>query len=333
MSLFSPIWINGLRLPNRIVMPPMATYMATEEGEITPQIIDHYRARASAGLVIVEHSYVRKQGRMNRKQIGIHSPRMLEGLRALVQAVHNAGGRIAIQITHAGTAATEETAEEQPAGPSAVVHPVRGQPERLPRAFLEEELPALAQDYARAALLAREAGFDAVEIHGAHGYLLNQFTSPLTNRRTDRYGGSLENRWRFPLEVVRAVRQAVGKDYPVLYRIGAHDYMPGGTTIEESLKAVPWLIEAGVDMLDVSGGLCGGYPDWAKEPGFFVPLARQIKQVSTVPVMGVGGIKDPKFADQLVREGQVDLVGVGRAMLRDPEWVSKARIALASEGQ
>ncbi|MGB9868105.1 MAG: tRNA-dihydrouridine synthase [Bacillota bacterium] len=331
MGLFSPIRVNQLLIPNRIVMPPMATYMATEEGAITQQVIQHYRDRASAGLVIVEHCYVRKQGRVNPRQIGIHSPEMLEGLRALARAVHEAGGRIAIQISHAGSATTQEVSGEQPVGPSDVVHPVRGKPDRPPRAFLEEELPALAQDYARAASMAREAGFDAVEIHGAHGYLLNQFTSPLTNHRTDVYGGSLENRWRFPIQVVRAVREAVGKDYPVIYRIGADDYMPGGITLEESVQAVSWLIEAGVDMLDVSGGLCGAYPDWAKEPGYFVPLARRIKQVAKVPVIGVGGISDPRFAEKLVAEGQVDLVAVGRAMLKDPDWVSKARVALAGQ--
>jgi len=177
-------------------------------------------------------------------------------------------------------------------------------------------------------LFAVKAGFDAVEVHGVHGYLLNQFTSPLTNRRSDRYGGSLENRMRLPLEIVAEVRARVGLDYPVLYRLGADDMMEGGLTVEEGQRTAVALVEAGVDVMDVSGGHCG-YEIGVTSQGYFLPLAERIKQVIEVPVIGVGGIREPEFADQVIRQGRVDLVAVGRAILHDPEWARKAVATLS----
>ncbi|MDI3281291.1 MAG: NADH:flavin oxidoreductase, partial [Bacillota bacterium] len=163
-----------------------------------------------------------------------------------------------------------------------------------------------------------------------HGYLLNQFFSPLTNRRTDEYGGTRENRLRFPLEVVAAVRQAVGPDYPVFYRFGASDRLPDGLTVEDGRFAAPRLVEAGVDVLDVSGGLCGSRPAGAP-PGYFVPLAEAIKPVVSVPVLVTGGITEPELADRIIREGKADLVGIGRALLADPRWPEKAREVLLGQ--
>lgn len=325
-DLLTPLPWKGMVLRNRIVMPPMASDLATPEGEPTRRHFDHYlpRARGGVALVVVEHSYVQPGGRLTPTQLGIHHDGVVEPFRKLVAAIHATGARVAIQITHAGGATTEAVCGSQPVGPSEVPHPRTG---RAPRALGEDELPALAEAFAAAARRARLAGFDAVEIHGAHGFLLNQFLSPLTNRRQDRYGGSLENRARFPLEVVKAVRAAVGPDFPVMYRLGAADNVPGGLTLEESQEVAPLLVEAGVDLLDISGGLGGSRPAGAP-PGYFVPLAVGIKQVVEVPVLVTGGITDPFFADEIVRTGKADLVGIGRALLADPDWARKAIEAL-----
>jgi 2,4-dienoyl-CoA reductase-like NADH-dependent reductase (Old Yellow Enzyme family) len=175
-----------------------------------------------------------------------------------------------------------------------------------------------------AAWRAMKAGFDGVEIHGAHGFLLNQFTSPVTNRRDDRYGGSLEGRLRFPLEVIEKVKEKVGGRL-LLYRLGSDDLNPEGIHIEDSQKFSVKLVEYGVDIIDVSGGLCGSRPEHLqRKQGFFIPQAQKIKSVVTVPIIGVGGIKEPRFADNLVKEGKVDLVAIGREILKDPEWTFKA---------
>jgi len=169
-----------------------------------------------------------------------------------------------------------------------------------------------------------KAGFDGVEVHGAHGFLLNQFFSPLANRRRDRYGGSLKNRVRFPLEVVERVKERVGGRL-LLYRLGSDDLDPKGTKIEDSKKFAVKLQEAGVDLIDVSGGLCGSRPtELQNRRGYFIPQAQQIKEVVNVPVIGVGGITEPEYANSLIREGRVDLVAVGRALLEDPDWAVEA---------
>lgn len=327
-DLLTPLEFKGLVLRNRIVMPPMASDVATPAGEPTRRHYDHYlpRARGGVGLVIVEHSYVEVCGRLTRTQLGIHHDGMIEPFRRLAEAIRETGARVALQVTHAGGATTEEVCGTRPVGPSEVPHPRTG---KAPRPLSEDELPALAEAFAAAARRVQRAGFDAVEIHGAHGFLLNQFLSPLTNQRRDRYGGSPENRAHFPLEVVKAVRQAVGPDYPVMYRLGAADNVPGGLTLEEAQVVAPRLVEAGVDLLDISGGLGGSRPAGAP-PGYFVPLAVGVKAVVKVPVVVTGGITDPHFADEIVREGRADLVGIGRALLADPDWARKAIAALSA---
>jgi 2,4-dienoyl-CoA reductase-like NADH-dependent reductase (Old Yellow Enzyme family) len=170
----------------------------------------------------------------------------------------------------------------------------------------------------------REAGFDGVELHSAHGYFLNQFFSPLTNRRKDEYGGEVINRIRIHLEVIKAAREAVGEDYPILIRLGASDYCEGGTTIDDSMAAARALEAAGVDVLDVSGGFCGYNVPGTSEQGYFAPLTEALKQVVSIPVILTGGIKDAETADRLLQEGKADLIGVGRAIMSDSLWAKRA---------
>jgi 2,4-dienoyl-CoA reductase-like NADH-dependent reductase (Old Yellow Enzyme family) len=303
----------------------MANNLA-EEGEVNERLVAHYcrRAEAEVGLIIVEHSFVLPSGRASKKQLGISDDALVPGLRKLVEEVHRRGARIGIQITHAGSNTTAEVLGHSPLAPSAVPHPRYS--DQVPAEMSKEDLRAIKEAFVAAARRAKEAGFDLLEIHGAHGYLLNQFFSPLTNQRRDEYGGSLENRLRFPLEVIAAVRRSVGESFCLFYRFGADDQMPGGVTPDDARRAAPLLVEAGVDVLDLSGGMCGASTKTGS--GFFLYLAEAVKPAVNIPVLVTGGLGDPLLADRVIREGTADLVGIGRALLADPDWVLKAREVL-----
>lgn len=323
--LFSPFIINNLTLNNRLVLPPMALDIATEHGKVTSQLLEHYISHATGvGLIITEHSYVSPGGKAHPRQLGIYDNSIIPGLKLLVDTIHLKGIPLGIQISHAGARALAA-----PVGPSATPK------SRLPRygdmhkqssyqiqELSQEEIKQIVADFKEAAVRAKKAGFDLIEIHGAHGYLLNQFYSPLTNQRTDEYGGSLQKRLRFLLEVIHAVKDAAGPTIPVFYRLGADDRLPGGNTLEDSKKAVPYLVEAGVDCLDLSGGISGYLKDGSG--GFFNYLAEGLKKVTNIPVLVTGGIKSPLMAEELVISGTADLVGIGRALLADPAWASQA---------
>jgi NADPH2 dehydrogenase len=333
-SLFQPLQINRLTLKNRLVMPPMALNIATEQGAVSAELFEHYTERcgklAPIGLIIVEHTYISPDGRAHPRQLGLSDDSLIPGLKMLVDQVHKLGVKIGLQLTHAGGRALHS-----PTGPSAVncPHLLRfGQNEQtvddIPRELSLQEIKSLIVKFAEAASRAKKAGFDLIEIHGAHGYLLNQFYSPLTNRRTDSYGGSLERRLRFPLEVLEAVKKVLGSDFPLFFRFGADDRLPGGNTLADAKQAVPYLEEVGVDCLDLSGGI-GGYIKNGPE-GFFVYLAEGLKPVTRLPLLVTGGITKPATAEKIIRKKQADLVGVGRALLKDPDWVSNAWLELTS---
>ncbi|MDI6847350.1 MAG: NADH:flavin oxidoreductase [Candidatus Bathyarchaeia archaeon] len=297
-------------------MPPMHTSLATTEGAVTDNLIEHYVRRSKAlGLLIVEHSYVSLDGRLSERQLGIYDDSLVSGLEKLSSRVHATGTPVVIQINHAGRAASMEITGMEPVAPSLSENA---------RELRGENIEALVEAFAVAAERAMKAGFDGVEVHGAHSFLLNQFFSPLTNRRRDRYGGSLENRMRFPLEVVERVKEKVGGRL-LMYRLGSDDLDPVGVKIEDSKKFAVKLQEAGVDIIDVSGGLCGSRPSQLQDrQGYFIPQAQQIKKVVDIPVIGVGGITEPEYANAVIREEKVDLVAVGRALLEDPDWATKA---------
>ncbi len=328
VTLLDPLTIKGLHLQNRLVMPPMGTDLATLNGGVTERHLAYYGPRARGiGLVIVEHSYVDKGGRYTATQIGIHDDALLPGLTRLVDVIHGSGAPAAIQINHSGGKCIESVCGQQPVGPSPLTYwkePTRG--------LDTSEIKDLVHKFGAAAARAKAVGFDAVEIHAAHGWLLNEFASPLTNTRTDEYGGRLENRFRFPFEVIREVRSQVGDNYPVLFRLGADDFTPGGLTLAESLQMAPLIVTAGIDAMDISSGLCGIYHPTNKMPGFFVPMAAAMKKVLSIPVIGVGGITTSEQANRFVREEQVDLIAVGRALMKDPDWGVNALQALKDAG-
>lgn len=321
-NLLTSLKINRAKLKNRIVIPPLASQAASKFGIVTKNVLDQYRDRPNVGMVIVEHTYIRREGRVSEKQLGIYDESHVSGLGELARVIKGNGSIAAIQLTHGGSASSSHILGRSAFAPSEVKHPGRDIDE-IPTKLTVEDLKELKHSFVKAALRAQKAGFNLIELHGAHGYLLNQFLSPLTNKRKDRYGGSLENRLRFPLEVIESIRGAVGSKYPLAYRLGCDDFLAGGINVEDAVEAAKHIEKAGIDLLDLSGGLTG-YTGAGNEEGFFVYFGENIRPKVDIPVMVTGGITDPEYADRIVREGKTDLVGVGRAMLKDKKWAQKA---------
>ncbi len=322
-SLFEPIKIKGLSLKNRLVMPPMGTNMATEDGEVTDRHIRHYttRARGGVGLIIVEHTYVLKDGKASQGQMGLYDDKLIPSLNRLVEAIHAEGTKVAIQLTHAGAKAPRDITEKQPVGPWDVIPPNGSE---VPRPLSISEIKMTVTRFGEAAYRAIEAGFDSVELHGAHGYLLCQFLSPYTNNRNNAYGGTLAKRLLYPLAVLKQVQTRLVENIPLFYRLGADDMVEGGLTRQEAKLAARHLEQTGVDVIDVSGGLGGDGQERFTEQGYFVSLAEGIKGMVKVPVIGVGNITEPEYADRIVLEQRVDMVAFGRMLLSNPEFPKQA---------
>jgi 2,4-dienoyl-CoA reductase-like NADH-dependent reductase (Old Yellow Enzyme family) len=322
--LHDPLTFGNVCLTNRLVMPPMATQKAAEDGGITDAIVDYYdeKSRGGMGLVIIEHSYVSPEGRLRDVQPSVADDEKIPGLRRLADTIHANGPKCVLQVNHSGAACDPAIIGQAPLAPSAIPLGEKG---AVPREMTEEDIARVVAAFASAAGRAQDTGFDGVEIHSAHMYLLNQFYSPLTNRRDDRYGGELENRIRIHLEVIHAVRERVGVDYPIWIRLGACDYVPGGSTIEDAVDACGAFEAAGVDGIDISGGARGYMrPEGAPEQGYFGDVTLAIKGVVSVPVILTGGITDAAEADRLLQEGAADLIGVGRSILKDSTWANRA---------
>lgn len=319
-SITEPLNTNSYTLKNRIVLPPMQMEYATEDGEVTDKLLAHYSVRAgNIGLCIVEHSYISVQGRLSKKQLGIHHDGLIDGLSKLAQTFKKRDAVAIIQINHAGSRTSSDVCLERPVGPSEIMLPGGAE---LPRELTTDEIDVIVEDFAKAAARAKKAEFDGIEIHGAHGILLNQFISPLTNLRTDDYGGSFTNRIRLPVDVVKAVRSAIGPDMLLLYRLGVDDRLAGGNDLSEGVKIAKTLAKE-VDILDISGGLCGSRPaDIQNEPGFFTYMSKAVKQEVDIPVIGVGGIKTKLQAEEAISKGTADMIAVGRTLLKDPDWVT-----------
>ena len=329
MSIFkSPIQVGPLTLKNRLVMPPMATAKAEEDGTVTDSLCAYYAEKSRGGylgLVITEHSFVSLEGRARERQISIARDEDIDGLKRLTEAVRRNGVPVFAQINHAGGAVKKAMVRYERISASAAAIPGAGLAEGLPRAMTQADIDRVTDCFAAAARRAQEAGYDGVEIHSAHGYLLSQFFSPLTNRRQDAYTGETrEGRLRFLLQVYRAVRDTVGDAFPVAVRLGACDYRAGGVTLEDSRWACRKLEEAGVDLLDISGGFCGYVNPENGEPGYFSGLTEAIKREVRVPVICTGGIREPETAEALLQAGKADLIGVGRAILTDSDWPRRA---------
>lgn len=328
--LLKPLKSGKLILKNRLIFPPMATYKAKRNGMISCELLDYYDKRSKGGyisLIIIEHSFISKIGKAGNNQISISDDIMIDGLAKLADVIHKNGSKTVIQLNHAGSSTDKNITGSIPLGPSPVANPCKG---GIPRKLSIFEIKNIVNDFAKAALRAKKAGFDGVEIHSAHGYLLNQFLSPLTNKRTDEYGIDIYGRIRIHLEIVKAVRKIVGDDFPILLRLGASDYMDGGTTIEDSKIAASELEKAGVDILDISGGFCRYTIPGVTVPGYFSPLSEAIKSVVSVPVILTGGITKGQHAEKLLADEKADLIGVGRAIYKDFKWPEKTIKSLSN---
>lgn len=307
---------NKLTLKNRLVMAPMMTGKAGDNGSVIPELIEYYEKRAADsgfGLIISEYAFVSEEaGKAYPKQLSVTDDTKVEGLRKLTDAVHEAGSMIIQQINHAGSLAMGEMIW----GPSKVMNP-RTRSNVMPEELSKEQIIQIQEDFAAAALRVQKAGFDGVEIHIAHAYLLNQFYSPVTNRRTDEYGcGSIEDRTRMAREIIAKVRTAVGRDYPIAVRLGGADYgFENGSTEEDAVEACSLFEAAGADLLDISGGMCG-YDLPEKGPGYFRDMTKKIKAQTVLPVILTGGIRDRSTAEMLLKEGYADLIGIGRPIMK-----------------
>lgn len=318
--LFQPGKIGTLQLKNRLIMPPMATNFGAEDGQVTTRFIEYHRARAHGGVAlnIVEAACIDfPQGRLSNHQISIDNDKFLPGLSALARAIHDEGGKAAIQIHHAGRTSRFSFAGAQPVAPSPVSRPGFD----TPRELTIPEIQAIIARFADAARRAQKAGFDGVEIHAAHDHLLAQFLSPFTNRRQDAYGGPLENRARAFIEVIKAVRQAVGREYPVWCRINGELKTNGGMTADDSRIIAKMAAEAGVDAIHMSTFPTNNRPLFYPV-GFFLPLAEGIKKVVNVPVI-TGGRMTPEAAEEAIKQGRADFISFGKSLIADPDFPNK----------
>lgn len=321
-----PIRIGAVELKNRLAMAPVAVYKAAEDGRITAESCAHYQQRAQlsgVGLIIVEHSFVSAEGQAKPRQISVSRDTDAIGLSALADACHNNGIAAFCQISHAGGAARKSVTGLEPVAPSAIVSSqafTEQEGDGAPIALDESGIARVVDAFAAAARRCWEAGFDGVELHSAHAYLLDQFYSPLLNKRADGYGGTLENRLRIHREVIAAVRAAVGQDFAVGMRLGGCDYEEGGATIADAVQAARILEAAGVDYLSISGGWHAWRRPGHSEPGWFADQAKAVKEAVGIPVLLAGGVQTAEDAENLLAAGACDIVGVGRPLLKDPAW-------------
>lgn len=329
-KLFEPFKINAMQIKNRFMRSATHDRCANPAGGVTDLLIDIYQklAAGGVGLITTGHAYIAKNGKMSPNMLGADRDELIPGLAKLVDSVHQYDAKIMLQLNHAGRHARASFIGERPAAPSALYNPVT---DETPRAFAEDEIEQLISAYAAAAGRAVEAGFDAVQIHSAHGYLASQFISPYTNRRTDRWGGSLENRMRFIREVFQQIRKTVGAEYPVTVKLNSEDFIEGGLTIEASTQIAGWLSRAGIDALEISGGMIresyisGSKRDILAESdeAYFLPNARKIKTAINVPLILVGGLRSPHIIQRLLESGEIEMASMCRPFIREPGLINK----------
>jgi 2,4-dienoyl-CoA reductase-like NADH-dependent reductase (Old Yellow Enzyme family)/NADH dehydrogenase FAD-containing subunit len=332
--MFEPGQIGTMELKNRLVCPPMVRNWATEDGEITDRLITHYAAIAAGGtgMIIVEASYTHPTGKGFVNQVGVHDDKLIPGLKRLASAVHAHGVKVGVQAHHAGRQTLPQICGCDPVAPSPIPCEVLklADPDYVPRELTTGEVGVMADSYAEAARRIKEAGFDFVEIHGAHGYLITGFLSPLFNQRSDKYGGNFSGRMRFALEVVEKVRAQVDPDYPVTVRLIGSEFSKGGIDIAYTQRVVQELDKAGIDGFHISGGIYDSPPDqpippMATPPCPLVEFAAAVKEVTSKPVITVSKIYRPELVEDVLAKNQADFVATGRWLLADPEWPNKVK--------
>lgn len=325
--LFSPIKVGNIELKNRIIMAPMGTGSGNVGGTVSEKMIRYYTRRAMGGvsMIIVETTTVDPSGLISETRLRIDDDRYLEGLSVLAREIKAHGAKAAIQLSHRGRQASKEEIGALPVAPSAL--PAPGHKEK-PRELASEEIYQLIDSFAEGARRAKDAGFDAIEIHGAHGYLICQFLSKSSNIRTDEFGGDLTGRSKFATEIVKQIRKTVGNGFPIIFRFSADEHVENGITIEEAKIIAQLLEDAGADALHISAGNYETF-EWVVQPmtlprGCLVNLAAEIKSVATVPVITVGRINNSILAESILQEKKADLIALGRPLIADPDFPIKA---------
>lgn len=324
MKINDVVSSKNIEFKNRIVMPPMATAKADEEGHVTKEILDYYNDKTKSGLlsaVISEHCYVDIKGKAHKKQMSVSCDSDIEGLTKLATTIHINNSLAILQISHAGSMAKKEVTGYTCVAPSAIISPTTRNNE-MPTMLSIDEIKVIEQEFIQAAKRAKLAGFDGVELHSAHGYLLDQFLSPLSNHRDDEYGIDINGRIKIHLDILKGIKEELGSTYPVLIRMGAGDFKEGGLTIEDAVSAAIAFEKAGVDVLDISGGMCF-YTISDTRPGYFDVVAKPIFDCVSIPVILTGGITSKKDIEDVLGRNTCDLVGVGRAIYKDSNWLEK----------
>lgn len=337
-KIFEPIQLRKMSLKNRLVASPVTTNFAGSTGEPTERLIHFYRERAKGGvgLVIVEGSFVHREGKGYVNQLGIDEDKLIPLLKKLTDAIHEGGAKASIQLHHVGRRTSSKITGSTPKAPSPIPCYPGGE---IPEELTLDGIKRIVEAHVLAARRAKKAGFDSVDIHAAHGYLIPAFFSPLSNKRRDEYGGSLENRVRLAVEIIKGIREAVGDEFPITMKISGDEYVKGGLSIEEMKKIVPFLEKAGIDAIAVSAGTVTSeeigldienphrfvrtLPMGTRE-GCFSYLAGAMKEAVGIPVMAVGKINTPDVAEEILEKQQADLICLGRGLLADPSFPQKA---------
>jgi len=334
MTLHTPAKIGMLSVKNRVIMAPMTTRLATEDGYVTDASIAYFcaRARGGVGLITVEMASPEIEGRHRAHELGIYGDQYLPGLTRLVDALHASGAKASIQLGHAGGHTRKDISGLTPLAPSALPHDVYEVTMQtiMPDEISKERIAQTVHAFLQAALRAKKAGFDCIEIHGAHGYLLSQFLCPAENIRQDEYGGSIHNRLRISLEIIQGIK-AVAPDFPLIYRLNVDDLFPQGLQFSDGFEMAKVLAKSGIDAIHITAGHYKSLPSAERmippmhyPEATFADFARQIKQVVDIPVITVGRLGNPAIANRLLEDGQADFIALGRTLLADPEWVNKA---------
>lgn len=331
VSLFDITTINGMTISNRFVRSATWEGMANEDGTVTPQLIDLmvHLAKGGVGLLITGLAAVRQDGQTSFRNMGIYRDDQLPGLTQMTNAIHQAGGKVAIQLVHGGVHSNPQLTGTQPMGPS-IMSTDQGP---ICRAMTKKDIDAIIMGFQVAAIRAQQAGFDAIQLHGAHGFLMSQFLSPFYNHRSDRYGGTVPNRARFVLEVYQAVREAVGTQYPIMIKMNATDFQDTGVTTDDVLQTAQLFQDVGMDNIELSGGTA-----WASrilrdldrycvrtvhEEAYYRDVAKRYKADITVPLVLTGGIRTYETAQHIVEQGIADYIGLSRPLIREPALVNR----------
>lgn len=328
-TIFDQTTINGMTLGNRLVRSATWEGMCDADGKPGQKLIDFYRAlaRGNVGLVITGYTFVSPEGKQLPGKMGIHTDDFADVMKDMTKAVHDEGGKICIQLVHAGGQTDTGNAGRQPLAPSAVQ--IDQYPE-LPAELTQEDISRVIDAFGVGARRAKDWGFDAVQLHGAHGYLINQFLSPLTNKREDTYGGSIENRCRFLMETYQVVRSAVGPDFPIMIKLNGSDNLAGGLTIDDAVFAAKTLDESGIDCIEVSGGTpASGDQSPARtkinspeKEAYNLSLARQVRAAVKCPIMVVGGLRSFEVAEKTIQES-ADYISMARPFIREPDLAKR----------